>query len=153
MAGARRAAERLAELERRLAETAGREAGEEAEALAGSADDIGGFKVVAARSQLADKQALMNLADRVRGKLGEAAVVLGGGGDGKVTLVAMLSEGAVARGLSAADVMREAAAVVGGGGGGRPNVAQAGGRDASRLDEALATARAAIERGLGAGEG
>ncbi len=152
VAGARRAAERLAELEGRLAETAGREAGEEAEALVGSADDVGEFKVVAARSQLADKQALMNLADRVRGKLGEAAVVIGGGEDEKVTLVAMLSDGAVARGLSAADVMREAAAVVGGGGGGRPNVAQAGGRDVSRLDEALETAKAAIERGLAAGE-
>jgi alanyl-tRNA synthetase len=57
----------------------------------------------------------------------------------------------VARGLSAADILRESAPVVGGGGGGRPNVAQAGGRDPSKLDEALATARAAIERGLGEG--
>jgi alanyl-tRNA synthetase len=149
--GARRASERLDELERKLAETAGREAGEEAEALASGADEVDGVKVVAARSGLADKQELMNLADRVRAKLGDAAVVIGGGGDGKVTLVAMLSDGVVARGLSAADILRESAPVVGGGGGGRPNVAQAGGRDPSKLDEALATARAAIERGLGEG--
>jgi alanyl-tRNA synthetase len=63
--------------------------------------------------------------------------------------VAAFADAAVERGLSAAEVVREAAEVVGGGGGGRPNVAQAGGRDASRLDEALETARRAIERQLG----
>ena len=72
---------------------------------------------------------------------GEAAVVLGGADDGKVALVASFSDGAVGRGLSAAEVVREAAQVVGGGGGGRDNVAQAGGRDPSKLDEALAAAR------------
>ena len=56
---------------------------------------------------------------------------------------------AVERGLSAAELVREAAPVVGGGGGGREDMAQAGGRDPSKLDEALAAARAAIERGLG----
>jgi alanyl-tRNA synthetase len=154
LTGARRTAERLAELERRIAESSRREAGEEADALAGGAEDVDGVSVVTARSDAEGQQAMMELAERVRAKLGEAAVVLGGGGDGKVALVAMLSDGVVARGLSAVDVVREAAAVVGGGGGGRANAAQAGGRDAARLDDALATARAAIERGLreGAGE-
>jgi alanyl-tRNA synthetase len=54
----------------------------------------------------------------------------------------------VDRGLSAAEVVREAAQIIGGGGGGRENVAQAGGRDASKLDEALASARQAIEAKL-----
>ena len=89
------------------------------------------------------------MADRVKGKLGDAAVVLGGAVDGRVVLVASFSDEAVSRGLSAAAVVREAAALIGGGGGGRDDVAQAGGRDASRLDEALAAARQAIERGLG----
>jgi alanyl-tRNA synthetase len=155
VAGAQRATERLAELERRSAESSRREAGEEADALAGGAEDVDGVRVVTARSDVEGQQAMMELAERVRAKLGEAAVVLGGGGggDGTVALVAMLSDGVVARGLSAADVVREAAAVIGGGGGGRANVAQAGGRDAARLDEALATARAAIERGLAEGAG
>ena len=61
--------------------------------------------------------------------------------DGKVALVASFTDGAVERGLSAAEVVREAAAVVGGGGGGRDDVAQAGGRDPSRLEEALQVAR------------
>ena len=67
----------------------------------------------------------------------------------RVALVASFTQSAVERGLSAADVVREAAAVVGGGGGGRETVAQAGGRDPSRLEEALQVARDAIRRGLG----
>jgi alanyl-tRNA synthetase len=77
-------------------------------------------------------------------------VVLGGTDDGKVALVASFTGGAVERGLSAATVIREAAEVIGGGGGGRDDVAQAGGRDPQRLDEAIGTARQAIERSLGA---
>ena len=65
-----------------------------------------------------------------------------------VALVASFSKEVVERGLSAAEVIRDAAQVVGGGGGGRKNVAQAGGRDASRLDEALSKARTAIEAKL-----
>ena len=150
VSAARRAGERLRELERRAAELGQREAGEEAEALAADATEIGGLKVVAAQSHGADQQALLQLADRIRSKLGEAAVVLGGTEDGRVALVAMFSDGAVERGLSAANVVREAAAVVGGGGGGRDNVGQAGGRDADKLPQALEAARGAIERALGA---
>jgi alanyl-tRNA synthetase len=147
---ARRASERLAQLERLAAEAGRREAGEEADHLAGEAADVGGIKVLAARSAVGEQRALQDLADRVRAKLGEAAVVLGGATDGRVALVASFADAAVARGLSAAAVVREAAAVVGGGGGGRDNFAQAGGREPERLDEALTTAREAIERGLGA---
>ena len=89
---------------------------------------------------------------RVKSMAGDSAVVLGGADGGKVGLVAAFADAAVERGLSAADVVREAAALVGGGGGGRPNIAQAGGRDASRLDDALAAAREAIERKLAGGE-
>ena len=150
--GARRAAERVAELEARLAELERREAGEEAEELAAGAADVGGVKVVAARSAASDQESLLRLAERVRGKLGDAAVVLGGAADGKVALVAMVSDSAVERGISAAEVVRDAAKLVGGGGGGRANVAQAGGRDAARLDDALAAARTAITERLGARE-
>jgi alanyl-tRNA synthetase len=150
VAAARRAAERLAELERLAAEAGRREVGEEADHLAGEAADVGGIKVLAARSAVGEQRALQELADRVRAKLGEAAVVLGGASDGRVALVASFADAAVERGLSAAAVVREAAAVVGGGGGGRDNFAQAGGREPERLDDALTTARKAIERGLGA---
>jgi alanyl-tRNA synthetase len=149
LGGARRAAERLAQLEKAAAEAGRREAADEAEELVESAVEVGGVKVVAARGHGADQRVLLDVADRVKGKLGDAAVVLGGAADGRVVLVASFSDGAVSRGLSAAAVVREAATLIGGGGGGRDDIAQAGGRDASRLDEALDAARRAIERGLG----
>ncbi len=147
---AERAADRLKELERRIHEAERRSAGEEAEELASAAADIGGVKVVTAQRDGVDQRALLNLADRVKAKLGEGAVVLGGANDGRVALVASFTGGAVKRGLSAVEIVRGAAEVMGGGGGGRDDVAQAGGRHPQRRDDALAAAREAIERALGA---
>jgi alanyl-tRNA synthetase len=147
---AERAAERLKELERSADEAQRRSAGEEAEELASAATDVGGLKVVTAHRDGVGQRALLNLADQVKAKLGEGAVVLGGASDGRVALVASFTGGAVERGLSAAEIVRGAAEVMGGGGGGRDDVAQAGGRDPERLDDALSAAREAIERALGA---
>ena len=84
-----------------------------------------------------------------RSSAATSAIALGGAEGGKVGLVVLVSKGAVERGLSAAEVVREAAPIVGGGGGGRDEMAQAGGKDAAKLDEALAAARGAIERAAG----
>ena len=114
--------------------------------LAATAEDVGGVKLSSPPSADADQEMLLDLANRIRSSLGDSAVVLGGADDGKVALVGAASaDAAVERGLSAAAVVREAAAVVGGGGGGRDDMAQAGGKDPSKLDEALAAARQAIE--------
>jgi alanyl-tRNA synthetase len=150
LAAARRAAERLAALERLKAEVDARQAKEQADRLGDEGEEIAGVRIVVSQGRGADQGALLDLADRIKTRLGDAAVVLGGAEDGKVALVASFTDSAVERGLSAADVVREAAAVVGGGGGGRDTVAQAGGRDPSRLEEALRVAREAIRRGLGA---
>jgi alanyl-tRNA synthetase len=151
VAAARRAAQRLEELEAAAARASSREAGELARELAErESTQVDGLSVVVARAEVgADQKALLALADRVRSLAGDSAVVLGGADGGRVGLVAAFAEAAVKRGLSAADVVREAAEIVGGGGGGRPNVAQAGGRDAARLEEALDVARRAIEQRLG----
>lgn len=152
--GARRAAARLDELEQVMRKAEQAEAGELAGELVGKGSHIDGVNVVVARADrlgghAADQRALLQLADRITSRGGDAAVVLGGADGGRVGIVASFTDGAVERGLSAADVVRKAASVVGGGGGGRPNVAQAGGRDANRLDEALEAARRAIEQKLG----
>jgi alanyl-tRNA synthetase len=76
-------------------------------------------------------------------------VVLGAAVDGRVHLVATVAPSVAERGVKAGDVIRAAAEVVGGGGGGRDTMAQAGGRDPEKLDDALSAARAAIERSLG----
>jgi alanyl-tRNA synthetase len=82
----------------------------------------------------------------VQSKLGgDSAIALGGAEGDRVGLVMLASKGAVGRGISAAAIVREAAAIVGGGGGGRDEMAQAGGKDAAKLEAAIEAARRAIE--------
>jgi alanyl-tRNA synthetase len=147
---ARRAAERLHEAGKGAEEARRQQLGAEADRLAGEAVDVAGVKLVSGRAPTADQRRLLDLANRVQSKLGgDSAIALGGAEGDKVGLVVLVSRGAVARGVSAVGVVREAAPVVGGGGGGRDEMAQAGGRDASKLDDALAAARHAVERDLG----
>jgi alanyl-tRNA synthetase len=146
-AAARRMKERIAELERG-ASGAGEDLSARAEEIAAGAEEIDGISVLIGEGGGADQRTLLDLADRIKSRAGDAAVVIGGSADRKVALVASFSEAAVGRGLSAAEIVQEAAEVVGGGGGGRENVAQAGGRDPSKLADALAAARSAIERKL-----
>jgi alanyl-tRNA synthetase len=150
LAGARRAAERLREAGAGAEKAQRAELGEEAKRLAAAAQEVGGVQVVVAGTELPDQRQLLDVANRVQSMLAAApsAIVLGGGERDKVALVALVSKEAVERGLSAASLIRTAAAVVGGGGGGRDDMAQAGGRDPAKLDEALAAARAAIEAEL-----
>jgi alanyl-tRNA synthetase len=120
------------------------------EALVSDAFAVDGFKVLTARVEASDNKALLDVLDRVKPKLGDAAIVLGAPGDGKVLLVASVAPALVEQGVRAGDIVKLAAEVTGGGGGGRPTMAQAGGRDPSKLDEALALARGEISRLLGA---
>jgi alanyl-tRNA synthetase len=117
--------------------------------LADQAADIGGLRVVTAACEVSGNEELLELADRLKSSLENAAIVLGSAGNGRPVLVASFTPAAVERGLSAAAVVKEAAAVMGGGGGGRDTMAQAGGRDPEKLGEALETARRAIEAKLG----
>ena len=88
---------------------------------------------------------LRNLADTLRQKLGTGVVVLGMESGGKATLLAAVTDDLVDR-VNAGAVVRELAPVVGGRGGGRPNLAQAGGPDAAKIDDALAAAPEVVER-------
>jgi alanyl-tRNA synthetase len=148
VAGARRMAERLKELEEETRRAGSADVSKKAEEIAAAGHNVGGITVFVGRGEDADQRSLLDLADRIKSRAGAAAVVLGGAGDGKAALVASFSKEVTDRDLSAVDVIKEAAQVIGGGGGGRENVAQAGGRDPSKLDEALAAARKAIEAKL-----
>jgi alanyl-tRNA synthetase len=148
--GARRAAQRLREAGEGAKQAERAQLGEEADRLVAEATEAGGVKLVAARAPISDQKKLLYLAGRVQSKLGgDAPVVLGGADGDRVGLVALVSRAAVERGVSAAEIVRRAAPLIGGGGGGREQMAQAGGKDASGLDEALAVARQAIEQELG----
>ena len=122
----------------------GRNGGVDLERFAADAVTRGdGVKVLAVAAPSGTVgDSLLALSDRLKGKLGPSAVVVGApDGSGGVQIVANLTPEAVAAGLSAADVIRAVGPTVGGGGGGKPSMARAGGKDPAGLEEALASAR------------
>jgi alanyl-tRNA synthetase len=110
---------------------------------------VDGARVLVASVQAADGKALLSLADRLKAKLGDAAIVLGSPGENRVDLVASVAPSLVSRGVRAMEIVKVAAAAVGGGGGGRDTLARAGGRDPGNLPSALDAAREAIKTALG----
>jgi alanyl-tRNA synthetase len=123
-------------------------AGVDVQTLAAGASEADGANVLAARLEDMDAKALLEVLDKLKGRLPRAAILLGAAADGRVHLVASVAPELVERGVKAGAIVKAAAAVVGGGGGGRDTLAQAGGRDPERLDEAIETGRAAIEAAL-----
>jgi alanyl-tRNA synthetase len=117
-------------------------------ALAAQARTLAGAQVLTATVEVADAKALLEVIDRLKGQLAGAAIVLASAVGDRVALVVSVAPELVERGLKAGAIVKLAAEVVGGGGGGRDTLAQAGGRDVSKLDEALAAAREAIESTL-----
>ena len=108
------------------------------DALLTKARDLGGVRVLGARSEISDRAQLRELSERLRDKLGENSIVLVGAvADDKAQLVLTIGKALVGR-FRAGDLIRPLAQIVGGSGGGRPDMAQAGGTDASRLDQAIA---------------
>jgi alanyl-tRNA synthetase len=119
------------------------------EALAKHAAQVDGAIVLTEVVEAQDAKALLDAADRVKGKLGgDAAIVLGCAIEDRVHLVASVAPALVERGIRAGEIVKAAAEITGGGGGGRDTMAQAGGREPQKLPEAIAAARAAIEAKL-----
>jgi alanyl-tRNA synthetase len=118
------------------------------EAIVAMAVEAGGARVVTAAIDVVDGDALSDLANRVKQKLGDAAIVLGRAGDGRVDIVASVSPSLVSRGVRAGEIVKAAARAVGGGGGGRDTHARAGGKEPDKLPEAIEAAREAIEAAL-----
>ena len=92
---------------------------------------------MAAKADNVDMNGLRELGDQLKEKLGEGVVVLASEKDGKVNLVAMATEEAMAKGAHAGNLIKGIAALVGGGGGGRPNMAQAGGKNPAGIPQAI----------------
>ncbi|MNM91861.1 Alanine--tRNA ligase [compost metagenome] len=109
----------------------------EAGELTSQVVNVGRTQLLAAHVQAGSMDALRTLADELKAKLPDAVLVLGAPSEDKVNFVVVVPKEEVARGLHAGKLVKEVAAVCGGGGGGRPDMAQAGGKDASKLDEAL----------------
>ena len=120
------------------------------DALVAGAGKSADATVLAATVDVPDAKTLLEILDRLKGRLPDAAILLGTAADGRVHLVVSVAPELVARGVRAGEIVKRAAAVVGGGGGGRDTMAQAGGRDPERLGEAIDAGRAAIEAALAA---
>ena len=99
--------------------------------------EVNGVKLLAAKVPGVDMNSLRELGDQLKEKLGDGVVVLLSEKEGKVNLIAMATEGAMAKGAHAGNLIKGIAALVGGGGGGRPNMAQAGGKNPAGMDEAV----------------
>ena len=106
--------------------------------------EVGGVKLLAASVPGVDMNGLRELGDQLKEKLGEGVVVLASEADGKVSLVAMATDGAMEKGAHAGNLIKAIAGKVGGGGGGRPNMAQAGGKNPAGIPEAVAEAKTAL---------
>ena len=107
------------------------------EALLGHVQMVQGVRVLAAQVEAANMEMLREMSDWLRDKLGSGVIVLGAVMDDRPGFVAAVTPDLVERGLHAGRLVKEVARVVGGGGGGRPTLAQAGGKDATKIGEAL----------------
>jgi alanyl-tRNA synthetase len=128
--------DRQKKLERELESLRSKAAGSAIAELAAAAVDVGGIKLVAARVPGLDAKALRDSVDQLKQQLGDCAVLLASGSDGKVALVAGVHGAALAR-LKAGELVAEVAHRIGGKGGGRADLAQGGGDDRPALDQAL----------------
>jgi len=127
------------ELEKRIAELQGKLAGGATRDVLADARRVDGITVLATRVDDLDDKGLREMADRLRERIGSGVIVLGAEQDGRALLLAAVTKDLAGR-YHAGNIIKQLAPMVGGGGGGRPDFAQAGGKDPSRLDEALAAA-------------
>ena len=107
------------------------------DALAEKVEDRGGVQVLAAELGEMPMDALRQVLDGLRQKVESAVIVIGSANDGKACLAASVSEDLVAKGIHAGKLIGQVAKICGGGGGGKPDKAQAGGKDASKIGDAI----------------
>lgn len=135
-------------LEKELARLKSKLASSQGDDLVGQAVDIAGVKVLAATLEGADANTLRETMDKLKDKLKSAAIVLASAQDGKVSLAAGVTADLIAK-VKAGELVNHVAGQVGGKGGGKPDMAMAGGTDASQLPKALASVEAWVAAKLG----
>ena len=110
--------------------------------------EVKGVKLLAAAVENVDMNGLRELGDQLKEKLGQGVIVIASSANGKVNLVAMATDEAMAKGAHAGNLIKGIAALVGGGGGGRPNMAQAGGKNPSGIPDAVAKVKEVLTEQL-----
>jgi alanyl-tRNA synthetase len=124
-------------LEKKVEEAQMRALTQSSASLAEDVRDVSGIKVVTQRVDPADPKIFRDLADKLRDRLQSAVIGLAGEKDGKALILVAATKDLVARGFKAGELVKEMAAEVGGSGGGKPDMAQAGGTDPSKIPAAL----------------
>ncbi len=117
--------------------------------VADQVKEVKGVKLIAAKAEGLDMNGLRNMGDKLRDQLGEGVVVLASALEGKVNLMVTCTEGAMAKGAKAGDIIKAIAPIVGGRGGGKPDSAMGGGSDISKADEALGAVESFVTEKLG----
>ncbi len=137
--------DQIKQLERQLEGLKRKAAGSQAQGLLDEVREVKGVRVVAAQVQNADREALRQMADTLRQKLGSGVVVLASAEDGKVALITAVTKDLIPR-LHAGKIVQELAKMVGGSGGGRPDLAEAGGKDTSAIESTLGNVYPLLDR-------
>lgn len=132
-------------LEKQLSNLQQKSASSAASDLASKAEDIAGVKLIASKVSAGSIDILSSMSDTLSGLIKSGIIVLAAEIDNKVAIVCKVSEDLVKQGYHAGNMIKEIAKVTGGGGGGRPDFAKAGGKDSSKIDEALIKAKELIE--------
>jgi alanyl-tRNA synthetase len=122
-------------------------AGSLVDEVLGKKIDVKGVSLIVSRTDELDSEGMRQLVDTLKSKLGSGVIVLGSGKPDQVAFVAGVTKDLVGK-IKAGDIVKEVAKITGGGGGGRPDMAQAGGKDASKVDEALKQVVTLLEKSL-----
>ena len=136
------------DLQKEVAQLRQKMARQDSEALLDQAVHLDGFAVLAVQVNANDIDTMRQMTDWFRDKLGSSVVAVGALVDDKPMVVAAVTEDLLGRGMHAGNLVRDAAKLMGGGGGGRPTMAQAGGKDAGKLAEALDSVADWVKRNL-----
>jgi alanyl-tRNA synthetase len=137
--------ERLRNAEREIDRLKGQIAGKAIGDVSGETITIGDFNLLAVQLEVESKEGLRQAGDQLRSTLGSGVLVIGAVVDGKPSVLAMASKDAVEGGLLAGNLIRALVPMIDGKGGGRPDVAEGGGKDASRLPALIASVPGIVE--------
>ena len=137
--------EELKKLQQQLRKGAASDLAGTFDKLLTSAVTVAGVSVIAGEIPSGPDEAIRTQVDRVKQKAGSAVVVVGWADEGKVGLLAAVTDDVIKKGIKAGDLIKQIAPIVGGGGGGRPNMAQAGGKEPAKLGDGARAARRLVE--------
>jgi alanyl-tRNA synthetase len=139
----------IKKLQQQLKKSAASDLQGAADKLLAGAADVKGAMVIVGEMPAGPEEQMRAQIDRIKQKAGSAVVVVGWTDEGKVNLIAAVTDDLVKKGVHGGKLIGQVAKVVGGGGGGKPAMAQAGGKDAAKLGEALDLARQLVAQQLG----